>query len=29
MPKKFFDAYTKGLTSEDVQRLFTRDTPEA
>lgn len=29
MPKKFFDDYTRGLTSEDVQRLFTRDTPEA
>jgi sigma-B regulation protein RsbU (phosphoserine phosphatase) len=27
--KKFFDDYTRGLTSEDVQRLFTRDTPEA
>ena len=29
MPKKFFDDYTKGVTSEDVQRLFTRDAPEA
>jgi hypothetical protein len=29
MPKKFFDDYTQGLTSEDVQRLFTRDAPEA
>lgn len=29
MPKKFFDDYTQGLTSQDVQRLFTRDAPEA
>jgi len=29
MPKKFFDDYTHGLTSQDVQRLFTRDAPEA
>ena len=25
----FFDTYTKDLTSEDLQRLFTRDTREA
>jgi phosphoserine phosphatase RsbU/P len=25
----FFETYTKGLTSEDLQRLFTRDTKEA
>ena len=25
----FFEAYTKGLTSTDLERLFTRDTPEA
>jgi sigma-B regulation protein RsbU (phosphoserine phosphatase) len=29
LPKKFFDDYTQGLTSQDVQRLFTRDAPEA
>ena len=29
MPKKFFDDYTRDLKSEDVQRLFTRDAPEA
>ncbi|TAK14760.1 MAG: hypothetical protein EPO35_09025 [Acidobacteria bacterium] len=29
MPRKFFDDYTQGLTSQDVQRLFTRDAPEA
>jgi sigma-B regulation protein RsbU (phosphoserine phosphatase) len=29
MPKKFFDEYTRDLKSEDVQRLFTRDAPEA
>ena len=27
--RKFVDAYTRDLTSQDVQRLFTRDTPEA
>lgn len=27
--RRFFEAYTRGLTREDVQRLFTRDTPEA
>ena len=25
----FFDTYTKDLTAEDLQRLFTRDTPDA
>jgi len=25
----FFDAYTQGLTTEDLERLFTRDAPEA
>jgi serine phosphatase RsbU (regulator of sigma subunit) len=25
----FFEIYTKGLTGEDVQRLFTRDAPDA
>jgi sigma-B regulation protein RsbU (phosphoserine phosphatase) len=29
VPKKFFDDYTRDLKSEDVQRLFTRDAPEA
>ena len=29
MPKKFFDDYTRDLKSEDLQRLFTRDAPEA
>ena len=27
--KRFFDQYTRDLTSADVERLFTRDTPEA
>ena len=27
--QEFFDAYTKGLKAEDLQRLFTRDTREA
>lgn len=27
--KRFLDAYTRGLTREDLQRLFTRDTREA
>jgi serine phosphatase RsbU (regulator of sigma subunit) len=27
--KTFFDAYTQGLTTEEFERLFTRDTPEA
>lgn len=27
--RKFVDAYTRDLTSQDVQRLFTRETPEA
>src|SRR5262245_31574905 len=27
--KSFLDEYTRDLTSVDVQRLFTRDTPEA
>ncbi|HEX5215414.1 MAG TPA: PP2C family protein-serine/threonine phosphatase [Vicinamibacterales bacterium] len=27
--RRFVDAYTRDLTSQDVQRLFTRDTPEA
>jgi len=27
--RKFFDAYTYGLTTQDFERLFTRDTPEA
>jgi phosphoserine phosphatase RsbU/P len=27
--KKFFHAYTQGLTAEDLERLFTRDAPEA
>jgi phosphoserine phosphatase RsbU/P len=26
---KFFESYTRGLTSRDIERLFTRDTPEA
>lgn len=26
---KFFESYTRGLTSRDLERLFTRDTPEA
>jgi serine phosphatase RsbU (regulator of sigma subunit) len=26
---RFFEAYTQGLTSVDLERLFTRDTPEA
>jgi hypothetical protein len=25
----FFDSYTKDLTAEDLQRLFTRDTRDA
>jgi serine phosphatase RsbU (regulator of sigma subunit) len=28
-PAQFFQTYTQGLTREDVQRLFTRDTREA
>jgi phosphoserine phosphatase RsbU/P len=27
--RKFFDAYTYGLTTQELERLFTRDTPEA
>ena len=27
--RRFFDAYTQGMTTADVERLFTRDTPEA
>jgi len=27
--RRFFHAYTHGLTSEEFERLFTRDTPEA
>jgi sigma-B regulation protein RsbU (phosphoserine phosphatase) len=27
--RRFFDAYTQGLTAEELERLFTRDTPEA
>ena len=26
---RFFEAYTQGLTTVDLERLFTRDTPEA
>src|SRR3954451_21407006 len=26
---KFFESYTRGLTSRDMEHLFTRDTPEA
>src|SRR5689334_14051245 len=26
---RFFEAYTRGLTTADLERLFTRDTPEA
>src|SRR3954453_11207465 len=26
---KFFESYTRGLTSRDIERVFTRDTPEA
>jgi serine phosphatase RsbU (regulator of sigma subunit) len=26
---RFFEAYTRGLTTTDLERLFTRDTPEA
>jgi len=26
---RFFEAYTRGLTTGDLERLFTRDTPEA
>src|SRR5688572_31325551 len=26
---RFFEAYTQGLTTVDIERLFTRDTPEA
>jgi len=26
---KFFESYTRGLTSRDIERLFTRDAPEA
>ncbi|MBM3820015.1 MAG: PP2C family protein-serine/threonine phosphatase [Acidimicrobiia bacterium] len=28
-PRGVFDAYTRGLTRADLERLFTRDTPEA
>jgi sigma-B regulation protein RsbU (phosphoserine phosphatase) len=28
-PSRFFEAYTQGLTTVDLERLFTRDTPEA
>lgn len=28
-PRRFFDAYTQGLTTTEVERLFTRETPEA
>ena len=27
--RRFFDAYTQGLTTAEVERLFTRDAPEA
>lgn len=27
--RRFFDAYTQGMTTVDVERLFTRDAPEA
>lgn len=27
--RRFFDAYTHGLTTQELERLFTRDTPEA
>jgi phosphoserine phosphatase RsbU/P len=27
--RRFFDAYTQGLTAADLERLFTRDAPEA
>jgi sigma-B regulation protein RsbU (phosphoserine phosphatase) len=27
--RRFFDAYTHGLTTQEFERLFTRDTPEA
>jgi serine phosphatase RsbU (regulator of sigma subunit) len=27
--RRFLDAYTQGLTTADIERLFTRDTPEA
>ncbi len=27
--RRFFDAYTQGMTTADVERLFTQDTPEA
>jgi serine phosphatase RsbU (regulator of sigma subunit) len=27
--RRFFDAYTQGLTTVDLERVFTRDTPEA
>src|SRR5687768_18091699 len=26
---RFFEAYTRGLTTADLERLFTRDAPEA
>src|SRR4051812_22146731 len=26
---RFLDAYTRGLTTTELERLFTRDTPEA
>ena len=26
---RFFEAYTRGLTTTDLERLFTRDAPEA
>jgi phosphoserine phosphatase RsbU/P len=28
-PRRFFDAYTQGLTTGELERLFTRDAPEA
>jgi sigma-B regulation protein RsbU (phosphoserine phosphatase) len=27
--RRFFDAYTHGLTTQELERLFTRDTPDA
>ena len=28
-PHRFFKAYTQGLTTVELERLFTRETPEA
>jgi phosphoserine phosphatase RsbU/P len=28
-PRRFFDAYTQGLTTGELERVFTRDAPEA